>query len=161
MRNTFDFSPYRRSTIGFDRLFDLLETANRADNAPPQFDIERVGEDRYNITLAIPGFRPDEVEIIAQNNQLSVSGRKPQTADGKTQYVHRGIAMDAFERRFQLADFVVVERADFEHGMLRISLKHEIPEAMKPRRIPIGGGAVGPAANDRLEAPSDDRQAAA
>lgn len=158
MRNNFDFAPYRRSTIGFDRLFDLLETANRADNAPPQFDIEREGEDRYMISLAIPGFRPNEVEIVAQNNQLTVTGHKSQNEEAGRQFVHRGIAMDAFERRFQLADFVVVERADFEHGMLRISLKHEIPEAMKPRRIPIGAPA-GSAANDQLAAPREQQVA--
>ena len=156
-----DLTPYRRSTIGFDRLFDLLETSARSaaasDNYPP-FNLERVAEDRYRITLAVAGFRPDDIEIVAQNNQLTVSGRKGDDAD-TGRYLHRGIATRAFERRFQLADFVVVQDADFDNGLLRISLKREIPEAMKPRRIEIGSGSAN-AANDRLEAPNEHREAA-
>lgn len=153
MRTNFDFAPYRRSTIGFDRLFDLLEASARAEggNHPP-FDIERQGEDRYSITLAIAGFRPDEIEIVAQNNLLTVSGRK-NDAEAKAQYLHRGIPGGAFERRFQLADFVVVEGADFDNGLLRIQLTREIPEAMKPRRIEIGANSCR-AANDLLAAPT-------
>jgi len=159
MRTNFDFTPYRRSTVGFDRLFDLLESAARAESEPyPPFDIEQEGEGRYRITLAVAGFRPEEIDIVAQNNQLTVSGRKTDEADAG-RFLHRGIATRAFERRFQLADFVVVQAADFDNGLLRISLKREIPEAMKPRRIAINGAGAAPA-NDRLEAPAEGRTAA-
>ncbi|MCP3732510.1 Hsp20 family protein [Sphingomonas sp. MG17] len=158
MRTNFDFTPYRRSTVGFDRLFDLLETSARADaEGYPPFDIERESEDRYRITLAVAGFRPEEIEIVAQNNQLTVSGRRGEERDiGR--FLHRGIATGAFERRFQLADFVIVEEASFDNGLLRIGLKREVPEAMKPRRIAINGTDT--PANDRLEAPSEARDAA-
>ncbi|WP_137787777.1 Hsp20 family protein [Sphingomonas sp. 3P27F8] len=158
MRTNFDFAPYRRSTVGFDRLFDLLETSARADtDSYPPFDIEQQGEDQYRITLAVAGFRPDEIEIVAQNNQLTVKGSRADDGDAG-RYLHRGIATRAFERRFQLADFVVVQEASFDSGLLRIALKREIPEAMKPRKIEIGTTAT--AANDRLEAPREDREAA-
>lgn len=158
MRTNFDFTPYRRSTVGFDRLFDLLETGARAETEGyPPFDIEQESEDRYRITLAVAGFRPEEIEIVAQSNQLTVSGRKGDEAE-TGRYLHRGIATRAFERRFQLADFVVVEDASFDNGLLRIALKREVPEAMKPRRIAINGAS--PPANDRLEAPAEDRDAA-
>ena len=160
MRNSFDFAPYRRSTIGFDRFFDLLETGTRPEDGYPAFDIERESEDHYTISLAVPGFRPGDIEIVAQNNLLTVAGRKPDAVDDDAHYLHRGISRDAFERRFQLADFVVVERADFEHGLLRIALRHEVPEAMKPRRIPIGAGTIGQIANDRADDPQSDREAA-
>ena len=154
---TFDFTPYRRSTVGFDRLFDLLETNARAEtDAYPPFDIEQESEDRYRITLAVAGFSPEEIEIVAQSNQLTVTGRKAEEGESG-RYLHRGIATRAFERRFQLADFVIVESADFDNGLLRIALKREIPEAMKPRKIAITGAG---AANDRLEGPRDDREAA-
>jgi molecular chaperone IbpA len=158
MRTNFDFTPYRRSTVGFDRLFDLLESSARAEteNYPP-FDIEQQGEDQYRITLAVAGFRPDEIDVVAQNNQLTVTGHRKDEGD-TGHYLHRGIATRAFERRFQLADFVVVQDASFDSGLLRISLKREIPEAMKPRRIEIGTGAT--VANDRLEAPDESREAA-
>lgn len=158
MRTNFDFSPYRRSTVGFDRLFDLLESTARTETVDsyPPFDIERESEDSYQITLAVAGFRPDEIEIVAQSNQLTVSGRKGEEKDDG-RYLHRGIATRAFERRFQLADFVQVQHASFDNGLLRIALKREIPEAMKPRRIEIAGAV----ANDRtIEAPREDRDAA-
>ena len=137
MRTNFDFTPYRRSTVGFDRLFDLLESSARAEtDGYPPFDIEQEGDDRYRISLAVAGFRPDEIEIVAQNNQLIVTGRKPDETD-TGRYLHRGIATRAFERRFQLADFVVVQGAQFDNGLLRIALRREIPEAMKPRKIDI------------------------
>ena len=151
---TIDFTPYRRSTVGFDRLFDLLETGTR-DAAPegyPPFDIEKSGEDRYAITLAVAGFAPAEIEIVAQQNQLTVTGRKAEDDKDAARFLHRGIATRAFERRFQLADFVVVEGARFENGLLRIALKREVPEAMKPRKIAIEGAA----ANDLIEASSTD-----
>jgi len=143
MRTNFDFAPYRRSTIGFDRLFDLLESSMRGDSpAYPAFDVERESEERYRITLALPGFTRDEIDITAQNNLLTVSGRKKSDSDNAgTRYLHRGIPASAFERTFQLADFVMVEDARFDNGLLSISLKREIPEAMKPRKIAIGDGA--------------------
>ncbi|KQN29023.1 Hsp20 family protein [Sphingomonas sp. Leaf38] len=157
MRTNFDFAPYRRSTVGFDRLFDLLETTARTE-APegyPPFDIERESEDSYQITLAVAGFRPDDIEIVAQNNQLTVTGRRPDDRDD-SRFLHRGIATRAFERRFQLADFVQVQHASFDNGLLRIELKREVPEAMKPRRIEIAGAA----ANDRIAETKSDRDAA-
>jgi molecular chaperone IbpA len=158
MRTNFDFAPYRRSTVGFDRLFDLLETSTRGDGADgyPPFDIERQGEDNYAITLAVAGFSPDEIEIVAQQNLLSVAGKKAEAKDDG-QYLHRGIAVRPFERRFQLADFVQVQDARFDHGLLRIALRREVPEAMKPRRIEIGGSE----AADRIEAPQEDAREAA
>ncbi len=157
MRTTFDFTPYRRSSVGFDRLFDLLETGTRGDGSDgyPPFDIERQGEDSYRITLAVAGFRPEDVEVVAQQNQLIVTGKRVEDKD-EGQYLHRGIAARPFERRFQLADFIEVGAASFDNGLLSIALKRVVPEAMKPRKIEITGGA-----NDRLEAPSgENRQAA-
>ncbi len=142
MRTNFDFSPYRRSTVGFDRLFDLLETGARADSSDgyPPFDLEKDGEDSYRITIAVAGFRPDEIDIVAQQNQLVVSGRRDEAGDG-SRYLHRGIAARPFERRFQLADFIEVRSASFDNGLLTIALQRVIPEAMKPRRIEIGAAA--------------------
>ncbi len=142
MRTNFDFTPYRRSTVGFDRLFDLLETSTRTgitDNYPP-FDIERVGEDAYRITIAVAGFKTDEIELTAQPNLLVVSGRKAEVESGEPrQFVHRGIATRAFERRFELADYVIVTGADLDAGLLIVDLKREVPDAVKPRKIAIGG----------------------
>ncbi|QGN54971.1 Hsp20 family protein [Novosphingobium sp. Gsoil 351] len=150
MRTNFDFAPYRRSTVGFDRLFDLLETGSRADASDgfPPFDLLREGEDSYRITLAVAGFRPEEIDIVAQQNLLTVTG-KPSQSETKGEYLHRGIATHAFERRFQLADFIEAGNATFEHGLLTIDLKRVVPEAMKPRRIEISAKA----ANDQLEGP--------
>ncbi|ATE63175.1 Hsp20 family protein [Rhizorhabdus dicambivorans] len=142
-----DFAPYRRSTVGFDRLFDMLETGPRGDGGEgfPPYDLEKISEDSYRITLAVAGFRPDEIEITAQQNQLIVSGHKADNAEAEPdRYLHRGIATRAFERRFQLADFIEVRSASFENGLLSIALQREVPEAMKPRRIEIGAPA-----NDR------------
>jgi molecular chaperone IbpA len=141
MRNDFDFAPFRRSTVGFDRLFDLLENNggwSQAENYPP-FDLERTGDDSYRITLAVAGFRPDEIDVTAQQNLLIVTGRR--NGEPKGEYIHRGIATRAFERRFGLADYVQVKGAELKDGMLSIELAREIPEEMKPRRIEIGGGA--------------------
>jgi molecular chaperone IbpA len=138
MRTSFDFAPYRRSTVGFDRLFNLLESGMREDDGYPPFDIERQGEDSYRITLAVAGFRPDEIEIVAQQNQLTITGKRAEDKD-QGQYLHRGIAARPFERRFQLADFVEVRSASFDNGMLRIDLQRVLPEAMKPRKIEISG----------------------
>ena len=140
--NRLDFTPYRRTTVGFDRLFDLLERQarlNAGDNYPP-FNIERQGEDAYRITLAVAGFKPGELDITAQQNLLVVKGARAEGEDGKN-FVHVGIANRSFERRFELADFVHVTGADLADGLLTIELAREIPEAMKPRKIGIGGAA--------------------
>jgi len=136
--NRLDFTPYRRSTVGFDRLFDLLErSASSSDNYPP-FNIERRGDDAYRITLAIAGFRPEDLDITAQQNLLVVQGkRRDEAVDGEL--LHVGIANRGFERRFELADFVRVENADLANGLLVIDLVREVPEAMKPKKIQIGG----------------------
>ena len=144
MRSSFDFSPFRRSTVGFDRLFDMIESSARtevSDSWPP-FNLERDGDDGYRITLAVAGFRPEEIEVVAQQNQLIVTGRKEEQAGDDDRYLHRGISARAFERRFQLADFIQVRSADFDNGLLSISLEREVPEAMKPRRIEIGSGSA-------------------
>ena len=158
MRTNFDFTPYRRSTVGFDRLFDLLETGMRGDGSDgyPPFDIVREGEDSYRITLAVAGFAPGDIEVVAQQNQLTVTGRHAEGNHGE--YLHRGIAARPFERRFQLADFIEVGAAHFENGLLSIALKRVVPEAMKPRRIEIGGASP---ANDRIEAPAAESREAA
>jgi molecular chaperone IbpA len=138
--NRFDFTPYRRSTVGFDRLFDLLENqarGNGGDNYPP-FNIERRSEDAYRITLAVAGFRPDDLEITQQQNLLVIQGRK-HDENNAGEMLHLGIANRAFERRFELADYVRVERADLADGLLVIDLVREIPEAMKPKKIPLAG----------------------
>lgn len=139
MRSAFDFAPYRRSTIGFDRLFDLLENSSlgqAAENYPP-FDLVKLDENRYRISLAVAGFSRDDIDITAHQNQLIVSGRKAE--DDKVEYIHRGIANRQFERRFGLADHIQVTDADLQDGLLSIDLVREIPEAMKPKKISIGG----------------------
>jgi len=138
--NRFDFTPYRRTTVGFDRLFDLLENnarANQGDNYPP-FNIERRSEDSYRITLAVAGFKSDDIEITAQQNLLTVQGRKGEDPM-KGEFLHVGIAQRGFERRFELADFVQVKDAQLADGLLIIDLEREVPEAMKPRSIAING----------------------
>ena len=144
MRSAFDFAPYRRSTVGFDRLFDMLEDSSLGqpqENYPP-FDLIKEGENEYRIELAVAGFKPDEIDITAQQNVLVVSGRKNEESDGKgSDYIYRGIANRSFERRFALADHIQVRGADLKDGLLAIELVREIPEAMKPRKIDIGGGA--------------------
>ncbi len=139
-----DFTPYRRSTVGFDRLFDMLESGSRGtggDNYPP-FNLERVADDRYRITLAVAGFKPDEIDVTAQQNLLVVSGQKSDTQDNSAQMLHLGIANRSFERRFELADFIRVDDAALNDGLLTIALVREIPEAMKPRKIAIGGSTT-------------------
>jgi molecular chaperone IbpA len=140
---SFDWTPYRRTTVGFDRLFDYLEQANggAAENYPP-FDIEKLSDDRYRITLAVAGFKSDEIDITSHQNLLTVTGRKAEPVEGETrQLIHNGIANRAFERRFQLADFVRVDSADLADGLLTLELVREVPEAMKPRKIGIGNVA--------------------
>ena len=137
--NRFDFTPYRRSMVGFDRLFDLLENQSRTgtpDNYPP-FNVERRGEEAYRITLAVAGFKPADIDITAQQNLLVVHGKKGEEASNG-QFLHVGIAQRGFERRFELADYVRVESANLEDGLLVIDLVREVPEAMKPKTIPVG-----------------------
>ncbi|MGD9981168.1 MAG: Hsp20 family protein [Hyphomonadaceae bacterium] len=136
---TYDFSPYYRSSIGFDRMLDLLGDAARpesTDEAWPPYDIERLGEDRYCITMALAGFAEDELRITAEPNALLVEGRK-KSDEKPRNFLHRGIAQRGFRRHFDLADFVRVTGATFQNGLLVIELEREIPEAMKPRRIEI------------------------
>jgi len=144
MRSAFDFSPFRRSTVGFDRLFDMLESSgmgNGGENYPP-FDLIKTGENDYRIELAVAGFKPDEIDITAQQNVLIVSGKKKEEQESKgSDYIYRGIATRSFERRFALADHIQVRGADLKDGLLAIELKREIPEAMKPKKIEIGSGS--------------------
>jgi molecular chaperone IbpA len=135
---TLDFSPLFRSTVGFDRLFDLVETAQRAgeDHYPP-YNIERLADDRYQITLAVAGFSPDEISVTAEQNVVTIEGNKVEKAD--REFLYRGISTRQFKRQFSLADYVQVKDAAFDNGLLRIELLREIPEAMKPRRIAING----------------------
>ena len=136
----FDFTPYRRNTVGFDRLFDLLETSARSaqnENYPP-FNIERTSENEYLVTVAVAGFRQDEIEITAQQNMLIVAGSKETQSNDNRDFLHMGIASRNFERRFQLADYIYVSAADMADGLLSITLVREIPDALKPRKIAIG-----------------------
>ena len=165
MRTGFDFTPYRRSTVGFDRLFDFLESAARTevgDNYPP-YDIEKVSDDAYRITLAVAGFRQNEIDITARQNLLVVTGRKADNRNKDGNFLHMGIATRAFERRFELADFVRVENAELRDGLLSVDLIREIPEAMKPRRVEINGGSSQTIEAQRQteDAAQDEREAVA
>jgi molecular chaperone IbpA len=141
---TYDFAPLWRSSIGFDRLFDLINDTQRLENQDgyPPYDIVRTGEDIYRISLALAGFSPDEIAITAQQNKLTITGRKAgHEPDRKPdEFLYQGISTRPFEREFNLEDHVEVEHASFDNGMLQIELARKIPEAMKPRRIEIGPG---------------------
>lgn len=145
---TYDFTPLYRSAVGFDRLANLLESAARTsqDTGYPPYNIETTGENAYRIEIAVAGFTPDELNIEVKENLLTVTGRKTAndaSLDGgapQKTYLHRGLAERDFERRFQLADYVVVTEANLVNGLLSIALKRELPEALKPRRIEIGAG---------------------
>ena len=141
---TYDFTPLYRSAVGFDRLASLLESAARTsqENGWPPYNIETTGENAYRIEIAVAGFKPDELNIEVKENLLTVTGRKTANDDGGEQrnFLHRGLAERDFERRFQLADYVVVKAADLINGLLSIDLERELPEALKPRRIEIGTG---------------------
>lgn len=138
---TLDFSPLYRSVVGFDRLADLLQTAaTDAATGYPPYNIERTDENAYRIEIAVAGFRREELEIEVKENLLTVQGRKTANEDNR-RFLHRGLAERNFERRFQLADYVVVTDAQLADGLLSISLKRELPEALKPRRVEIGSGA--------------------
>jgi molecular chaperone IbpA len=138
---TIDFSPLYRSVVGFDRLADLLDAASHetATGYPP-YNIERTGENAYRIEIAVAGFKPSDLNIEIKENLLTVQGRKADNDEAK-RYLHRGLAERNFERRFQLADYVVVTDAHLADGLLSLSLKRELPEALKPRRIEISTGA--------------------
>jgi len=136
----FDLSPLYRSTVGFDRLAQLLDNAGSFEVPTyPPYNIERVSDDEYRVTMAVAGFGHDDITIEVKQNTLTVSGKKADKTEQKGEFLHQGIAQRAFERRFQLADFVQVEGAELDHGLLHIALKREIPEAMKPRTIAIKG----------------------
>ena len=137
---TLDFSPLYRSVVGFDRLADLLDAAaHETATGYPPYNIERTGDHEYRIEIAVAGFKPDELSIEVKEAVLTVTGRKAAN-DGERRFVHRGLAERNFERRFQLAEYVVVTDANLADGLLSISLKRELPEALKPRRIEIGAG---------------------
>ena len=141
MRTTYDFAPLWRSTIGFDRLIDLVDAAQHAgteDNYPP-CNVERLGEDRYQISLAVAGFSPDEIAITAEQSVLTVEGRKAERQ--QREFLYQGISSRPFKRQFNLADYVQVKGAAFDNGLLQIELVREVPEAMKPRRISIAGSS--------------------
>lgn len=143
---TYDVAPLFRSSVGFDRLFDLLTQAERAEASAawPPYNIEKVAEDAYRITMAVAGFTPDEIELTQHDTVLLVSGQR-KGQEGERQYLHRGIAARTFRQTFNLAEHVKVTGASLENGLLTIDLKREVPEALKPRRIAIGGtqAAVG------------------
>ena len=140
---TFDLAPFYRSTIGFDRLFSLLDQA-ASDGSPgyPPYNIERTGENTYRISVAVSGFSQGELSIVAKENTLTIKGEKTANENGKdkSEVLYRGIAARTFERAFQLADFVQVKNASLENGLLHVDLVREIPEAKKPRSIPIASG---------------------
>ncbi|MYL96823.1 Hsp20 family protein [Novosphingobium sp. FGD1] len=141
--NRIDFTPYRRTMVGFDRLFDMIENQGRAstgDKYPP-FNIERRGQDAYRITLAVAGFKAADIDITAQANLLVVKGQKPDEGT-EGEFLHVGIAQRGFERRFELADYVRVDSADLADGLLVIDLVREVPEAMKPKKVAIGGNRL-------------------
>lgn len=141
MRN-YDLTPLWRSTVGFDRLFDLIDESMRwsgEDNHPP-YNIERTGEDHYRITLALAGFTPDDITITVEQNVLTVQGQR--TEPGDRHYLYQGIVARPFRRVFNLSDYVQVKGATFDNGLLRIELVREVPEAMKPRRVPIVSGTA-------------------
>ena len=161
--NRLDFTPYRRSMVGFDRIFDMIENQARgsSDNFPP-FNIEKHGDEAYRITLAVAGYKPADLEITAQQNLLVIQGCKPgqgTAAEGDAEatatMLHMGIAQRGFERRFELADYVRVANAELEDGLLTIDLVREVPEAMQPKKI-----AIGPRAPLSVVSEGEDSQAA-
>ena len=138
-----DFSPLYRSTVGFDRLFTMLDTLGQPEatqQSYPPYNIERVGDNEYRITMAVAGFGPADVAIEAKGNTLTVTGKKADKPAAVGEMLHQGIAARGFDRRFQLADHVEVKGADMDNGLLHIALERRVPEALKPRQIPIGSG---------------------
>ncbi len=143
MRTTYDFSPLFRTAVGFDRITRMLNNSAQyadGDLSYPPYDIEQKGEDHYRVTMAVAGFKPEEVEVVVHENTLTVSGRaQSETENGGKDLLYQGIAKRAFERRFQLADYIKVENAGLEDGLLTIDLARQVPEEKKPRRIEIRG----------------------
>ena len=137
---TFDFAPLYRNSVGFDRLASMLSSASRQEqgNSYPPYNIRTLGEDHYQITMAVAGFSEEDLDITTEQNRLVVTGERKNEAEKDGEYLHRGIATRAFERRFNLADHVKVVNASLENGLLHIGLERELPEAMKPRTIKIG-----------------------
>jgi len=144
MRTAFDLSPLYRSTVGFDRLFDMLDQTSRAEAAPgwPPYNVEKAGDDHYRITMAVAGFGADDLEITQKENSLIVTGHK-QPEDRNAQFLHHGIATRNFKQSFNLADYVKVTGASLENGLLTVDLVREVPEEMKPRRIEIATSGNG------------------
>ena len=138
--NALNLTPLFRTAIGFDRLARLMDNAMSADVSYPPYNIEKTGEDSYRLTMAVAGFGPDEIEMTVKENTLQISGRAGKE-DGKSEVLYRGIAGRAFERRFVLADHIVVEGAELQNGLLHVALKRVVPEALKPRRISVSVGA--------------------
>ena len=155
MRSAYDFGNFRRSSVGFDRLFDMLENSNFGGENYPPFDLIKLDDNRYRIEVAVAGFGQNDIEITSQQNQLLIRGEK--NDENGSDYVHRGIANRSFERRFALADHIQVRGADLKDGMLAIELVREIPEAMKPRKIEIGGSQP---RHDRIEATAKEEKEA-
>jgi molecular chaperone IbpA len=138
---SYDLTPLYRSTIGFDRVFDLLDAAGKTETSGyPPYNIERVTENEYRITLAVAGFGEDDLDVELRENTLTVSGARNESVENGREYLYQGIAGRSFERRFELAEHVQVTGASLVNGLLNLELKREIPEAMKPRKIAIGGG---------------------
>ncbi|MGE5538113.1 MAG: Hsp20 family protein [Gemmatimonas sp.] len=142
----FDLAPLFRTTVGFDRLMDMVENglnAAKHETGYPPYNIEKLGEDQYRVQLAVAGFNREDLDIVFEGNQLTVAGRVAEKAEDAPRYLHRGIARRAFRHRFELADNVRVVGADLANGLLSIDLKREVPEELKPRRIEIGAGKPG------------------
>ena len=150
---TFDFAPLFRTAIGFDRLARLMDTAASSTDASsyPPYNIQKTGDDTYRLTMAVAGFRPDDLELVVKENTLVVSG-KVASDNAKGEMLYRGIAGRAFERRFVLADHIVVDGADLQNGLLHVGLKRVVPEALKPRKIMIGGAGPKPVAVEEQKA---------
>ena len=154
---SFDLSPLFRASVGFDRLGEIMDWVNRTEESVgtyPPYNIEKTGEDAYRVSIAVAGFKPEELDINVHRSVLTVSGRaktENQTG-GKSSYLHRGIAGRAFERRFELADYVKVSNAELENGLLHIDLVREVPEEAKPRKIAIGGGTSAKLINTEAKA---------
>ncbi len=154
---TIDLSPLYRSAVGFDRLAGLLEAASKAESASgyPPYNIETTAENAYRIEVAVAGFKPEELNVEVKENLLTVQGRKtandPSPYEGGKRYLHRGLAERNFERRFQLADYVVVTDANLADGLLSIALKRELPESLKPRRIEIATATAQAAQPELIE----------
>lgn len=158
---TFDFAPLLRSSVGFENLNRLVDAATRGEgNAYPPYNIEKLGDDAYRISMAVAGFAEDELDVTVHENVLIISGRVAEREEDETrEFLHRGIGTRAFERRFELADTIKVTGADYAHGLLNIELAREIPEEKKPRKIAIGGDA-GPTRIEAANSDESDRNAA-